>query len=171
MLVVHIGITGHVLLGEGTAELVDRALREALASWARPGLVGVTCLAPGSDQIFARVVLEIGGRLEVVLPAPDYRERKIDGANQAEFDRLLHAACSVSYTGHPSSGQAAYHAASKVVIARSTRLLAVWDGSPDRRPGGTNDAVAHARSVGVPVDVVWPAGAVRCQAQPDGCRL
>jgi hypothetical protein len=159
--VVHIGITGHVLLGHGTAELVDRALREVLAPWAGPGLVGVTCLAPGSDQIFARVVLELGGRLEVVLPAPDYREKKIEAEGLAEFDRLLRAASRVSFTGHRSSGLRAYLAASKAVITRSARLLAVWDGSTDQRPGATHRAVAHAHSVGVPVDVIWPAGALR----------
>lgn len=158
---VHIGITGHVLLGVGTAELLDRALRDALAPWTGRGLVGVTCLAPGSDQIFARVVLELGGRLEVVLPAPDYRETKIDPANRAEFDRLLHAASKVRYTKHRWSGRAAYDAASEAVIAQSTRLLAVWDGSSNRRPGTTDYAVAHAHSVGVPVDVIWPAGALR----------
>jgi hypothetical protein len=150
-----------VLLGAGTAELVDRALREALAPWTEQGLVGVTCLAPGSDQIFARVVLELGGRLEVVLPAPDYRETKIDAANRAEFDQFLRAAVAVRYTGHRSSGMAAYLAASKAVIARSARLLAVWDSSPRRRPSATAVAVALARSAGVPVDVVWPAGALR----------
>lgn len=158
--VVHVGITGHALLGAGTPELVDKALREALAPWAGPGLVGVTSLAPGSDQIFARIVLDLGGRLEVVLPAPDYRETKIDAANQAEFDRLLRAASKVSFTAHRSSGMAAYRAASKAVITRSVRLLAVWDGG--RRPGGATDhAVAHARSVGIPVHVVWPPGALR----------
>lgn len=30
---------------------------------------GVTCLARGADQIFARVVLDLGGTVEVVLPA------------------------------------------------------------------------------------------------------
>jgi hypothetical protein len=161
MLVINIGVTGHVLLGAGTAELVDRALREALAPWSGPRLVGVTCLAPGSDQLFARAILDLGGRLEVVLPARDYRAQKIDATNQVEFDRLLHAASAVSYTGHLWSGPAAYHAASKAVIARSMRLLAVWDRNSSRRPGATDYAVAHAQSVGVPVDVVWPAGALR----------
>jgi hypothetical protein len=159
--VVHIGITGHVLLGAGTAELVDGALREALIPWAGPGLVGVTCLAPGSDQIFARVVLELGGRLEVVLPAPDYRETKIDAENEAEFDRLLRAASTVRFTGHRSSGPDAYLAASKAVITRSARLVAVWDGSSNRPPGATDYAVAHAHWVGIPVEIVWPSGALR----------
>jgi hypothetical protein len=159
--VVHIGITGYALLGAGTADLVDKALREALAPWAGPSLVGVTCLAPGSDQIFARAVLELGGRLEVVLPAPDYRETEIDAENQAEFDHLLRAASTVSFTDHRSSGVDAYLAASQAVITRSARLLAVWDGGPNRPPGITDYAVAHARSVGVPVEVVWPAGALR----------
>ncbi|HEX6471372.1 MAG TPA: hypothetical protein VF069_19885 [Streptosporangiaceae bacterium] len=148
-------------LGGATAKLVARALREALTPWVGPGLVGVTCLAAGSDQIFARIVLELGGRLEVVLPAPDYRETKVGPAERTEFDRLLRSASTTRYTELSSSGPEAFLAASKAVIARSARLLAVWDGTADRHPGGTGDAVAHARSVGVPVEVIWPAGAVR----------
>lgn len=73
-----IGITGHSNLPPATVALVDKALRVALAPYASDQpLVGVTCLAEGADQIFARAVLDLGGRLEVILPAPDYREQKV----------------------------------------------------------------------------------------------
>lgn len=41
------------------------------------------------------------------------------------------------------------------------RLIAVWDGRPARGYGGTADLVAYARGLGVPVQVLWLAGAVR----------
>jgi hypothetical protein len=50
--------------------LVDEALRGLLAGAERT-IVGVTCLARGADQVFARVVLELGGEIEFVLPASD----------------------------------------------------------------------------------------------------
>ncbi|GAU68072.1 hypothetical protein SSP35_06_01570 [Streptomyces sp. NBRC 110611] len=40
-------------------------------------LVGVTCLARGSDTLFAEAVVEAGGRLVVILPSRDYREAKV----------------------------------------------------------------------------------------------
>ena len=82
-----IGITGHSRLTDRTHELVAAALRGLLAD-VRP-LVGVTCLAQGSDQLFADVVLELGGDLEVILPSNDYREAKVDPADRSDFDRLL----------------------------------------------------------------------------------
>lgn len=38
-------------------------------------LVGVSCIARGADSVFAQVVLDVGGRLEVVLPSRNYRRR------------------------------------------------------------------------------------------------
>ena len=51
--------------------------------------------------------------------------------------------------------------AGKVVVDRSSVLLAVWDGQPSRGLGGTADVVAYARQRGVPVTVIWPEGASR----------
>jgi hypothetical protein len=66
--------------------VVREALHELLVESERP-FVGVTCLACGADQLFAHAVLDVGGAVEVVLPAADYRERKVKPANTAEFDR------------------------------------------------------------------------------------
>jgi hypothetical protein len=40
-------------------------------------------------SLFARVVLERGGAVEVILPAVDYRDRKIKPDNLVEFDDLI----------------------------------------------------------------------------------
>ena len=52
-------------------------------------------------------------------------------------------------------------AASEALVTRSQQRLAVWDGKPSSGHGGTADVVAHARQVGVPVDVIWPTGTRR----------
>lgn len=52
-------------------------------------------------------------------------------------------------------------AGGRVVVDRSARLLAVWDGQPARGHGGTAGVVAYARKRGVPVEVIWPEGAAR----------
>lgn len=64
-----IGVTGHVMLASGTAELVYAGLAEELRPYAGPELRGITCLADGADQLFARAVLALGGSYEVVVPA------------------------------------------------------------------------------------------------------
>ncbi|MFB9690318.1 hypothetical protein [Amycolatopsis plumensis] len=156
---VRIGITGHSNLTDATAELVAGELREILKEQ-RDGLVGVTCLARGADQVFARVVLELGGTLEVVLPAADYRERKVKPNNAAEFDSLV-ANASVHTLPFTESDRDAYMAASEHVLSIVDRMIAVWDGGPSGGHGGTADVVEAARDRGLDVAVVWPEDAAR----------
>ena len=67
-----IAISGHRGLPTPTARLVDQAIRAALAERA-PDVTGLSCLADGADQIFARAVTDLGGTLEVIVPAAGYR--------------------------------------------------------------------------------------------------
>lgn len=156
---VRIGVTGHSNLTDSTAELVAEELRKILAD--QPGhLVGVTCLARGADQIFARVVLDLGGAIEVVLPAADYRERKVKPDNAAEFDSLI-ANASVHTMPFTESNRDAYMAASEHVLSIVDKVVAVWDGGPSGGHGGTADVVDAARNRGLDVTVIWPEHAAR----------
>jgi hypothetical protein len=121
----------------------------------------VTCLAPGADQLFARVVLDLGGTVEVILPAADYRDREIRPADRAEFDALMEQAQRVTVMPFPESNRDAYVAASDAVLGAVERMVGVWDGEPSDARGGTAVVVAEARARGMPVDVVWPDGAHR----------
>jgi len=156
-----IGISGHSNLTAATVPLVADGIRSVLEQHASGGLVGVTCLARGADQIFARVVLELGGTTEVVLPAADYRERKVKPENAAEFDELLGKATTVHTMRFAESNRDAYMAASEHVLSTVSALVAVWDGGPAGGYGGTADVVAAARERGLLVTVVWPDGAAR----------
>jgi hypothetical protein len=156
-----IGITGHTNLTDATLPLVADAIRGELAPFAGAGLIGVTCLARGADQVFARVVLALAGVLEVVLPAADYRARKVEADNEAEFDDLLGRATTVSTMPFGESGPQAYFAASERMIDRVERMIAVWDGALAAGLGGTSDVVRIARDRSMPVAVVWPPGAER----------
>ncbi|MDA0565117.1 hypothetical protein LG943_12415 [Streptomonospora sp. S1-112] len=156
-----IGITGHSNLTSGSVPLVRAALAEVLAPYSDGGLVGLSCLARGADQIFAEVVLEVGGKLEVVLPSVDYREAKVKPDNLEQFDSLLMRSTLVRYMPHRTAGREAYEAANEAILGGIDRLVAVWDGQPSGGRGGTGDAVEAARGRGVPVDVVWPEGARR----------
>jgi hypothetical protein len=141
-----VGVTGHSNITTGTAELVRVGLQEILLRHAGNGdgiLTGISCLARGPDQIFARLVLELGGRVEAVIPASDY-DQIPDLAAGARYHELLRAADVVHSMPFTVSGPEA-----------------VWDGGlPDGR-GGTADAVEFARSIGREIEVIWPMGAAR----------
>jgi hypothetical protein len=156
-----IGITGHSNLSAESEPLVAEAIRAELAGCADGPLTGVSCLARGADQVFARVVLELGGRLEVVLPAADYRRRKVKPDNAVEFDELLGKATAVHTMPFAESSREAYLAASEHLLTSVAALIAVWDGGPSGGLGGTADVVDTARSRGIPTAVIWPTGARR----------
>src|SRR5258708_415346 len=63
-----LGVIGHRDLSEESQPIIEAALRRLLVAKGGSRLVGVTCLAPGADQLFAQTVLNLDGRLEVILP-------------------------------------------------------------------------------------------------------
>jgi hypothetical protein len=155
-----IAISGHRGLSRATSSLIEKELRERLAAHGGDDLVGISSLADGPDQLFARAVLERGGRLEVIVPAAQYRAALPETA-WAEYDALTSQASSVAHLPYAESSEEAHMAAGQALVAGADLLVAVWDGAPARGLGGTADVVAHARRLGVPVDVVWPVGATR----------
>jgi hypothetical protein len=157
-----LAVTGHMDLTPPTEELVRTALRDLLAGHAGRELVGLSCIARGADTLFAEAVVEAGGRLVVVLPSQDYRQAKVKPDHALVFDRLTEAASEVLMLPHETANRAAYEAANDELLRRADRLVAVWDGRPPSgKGGGTADVVAQARATGLPVDVIWPQGAIR----------
>lgn len=154
-----IGITGHSNLTNITEKVVYEALQNLLQR--PPGeIIGVSCLARGADQLFARAVLDVGGSLEVVLPASDYRT-KIKPGNLECYDVLLTAAETVHVMPFDTSCRESYMAASEYLLSTVDEVIAVWDGGPSGGLGGTADVVAAARQRGITVHVIWPPGAAR----------
>jgi hypothetical protein len=154
-----IAISGHRGLPSRTADLVDKAIRAGLAELA-PDVTGISCLADGADQIFARAVTDLGGKLEVILPANEYRAG-LPAEALPEFDRLFALAAAVRRMPFTESTSEAHMEASKAMIGQADELYAVWDGLPARAYGGTADVVTYAREHGMPVRVIWPNGAER----------
>ena len=81
-----IGFTGHQGLTPDTEVRVREELDATIS--AESGLIGLSSLAEGADQIFAELVLEHGGELQVVVPALDY-ETTFDDVGLANYRRLL----------------------------------------------------------------------------------
>lgn len=161
-----VGVTGHTDLSEATTRLVAEALREQLrllvgtSSECRP-FAGVSCLARGSDCVFAEVVLGLGGSLEVILPSADYFASQVSDRYEGVFDGLLRRAGSVRNAGCATAGPQAYAAANDLLLDSVDRLFAVWDGIASDEVGGTAHAVGVARTRRLPVTVIWPEGAQR----------
>jgi len=159
-----VGVSGHHDLTTATGELLRAVLRRELR--AHSPLTGVSQLVPGADRAFARAVLDVGGRLEVVLPAADYRERNREHID--EFDELLAAARSVRVANFDRCGPRAHAAADAIMLGSVDCLIAVWDGRTPARLGGAGAAVAAARRLGLPTRIIWPEGAARLSAVPVG---
>ncbi|OON82033.1 hypothetical protein [Streptomyces tsukubensis] len=154
-------VTGHMDLTDDSVALVRETLRELLTADAGD-LVGVSCIAAGSDSVFAEELLAAAGRLIVVLPSQNYRDTKVTPEHAAVFDHLVESATEVIVMPHESANRAAYEAANAELLRRGDRLVAVWDGTPPSgKGGGTADTVGMARAQGLEVEVVWPEGAVR----------
>lgn len=154
-----IAVSGHRGLNAQTANLIDQAIRERLAKC--PGAVtGLSCLADGADQIFARAVIDLGGQLKVFIPAEEYRAG-LPAQAHIEYDDLLNRAVTVHRLSFTESTSESHMAASRLMIDGADELYAVWDGRPARGYGGTADIVAYARDHGTPIEIIWPAGATR----------
>jgi hypothetical protein len=154
-----IAISGHRGLNAHTATSIDQEIRSKLSGHAT-NLIGISCLADGADQIFARAVIDLGGTLEAVIPAEKYRE-SLPAEAHAEYDNLLSQAVAVHRLPFVESTSESHMAASKLMIDGADELFAVWDGKPARGYGGTADVVAYARDHQTPVEIVWPTGAQR----------
>lgn len=164
-----IGVIGHRHLPDESQPLIQAALRRVLVAKAGSRLIGVTCLITAADQLFARTVLELSGRLEVILPAADYRDSQVTDGDCPMFDQLLAAASSVRVMTFPTCSRQAYLAAGKAMLTTVETLVAIWDGQPARRFGTTAAMVDAAARLGVPTSIVWPAGARRDRdARPPG---
>lgn len=155
-----IAVSGHRGLTPDVVALVELAIRAELAAEDPHTLVGISCLADGADQIFARAVLDAGGHLEVIVPARAYRDG-LPAESHAEYDRLLARASAVTRLDRDESTSDAHMDASTTMLTTADRLLAVWDGQPSRAPGGTADVVEDARADSLPVTIIWPPGAWR----------
>lgn len=140
-----VGITGHQRLAQTSDwDWTRIELGNALRSLPQP-LLGISALAIGSDQLFAQLILDHGGALEVVLPFEDYERTFGAGFDRDEYHRLLKLAQRVSVLPGAGGDEQAYLLAGITVVDRCELLLAVWNGQPAVGPGGTGDIVLSAR--------------------------
>lgn len=153
-----VGISGHQSAPDCVWQLLDRRLPALLGT---PPFRGVSSLAAGADQRFARSVTELGGDLLVVVPSMNYGESFEEPEQRAQYEGLLRLAASAEVMDYPEPSEDAFLAAGMRVVDLSDLLVAVWDGRPAQGKGGTADVVAYARQQGKQVEIIWPEGARR----------
>ncbi|MGH3814624.1 MAG: hypothetical protein ACRDUV_19615 [Pseudonocardiaceae bacterium] len=110
--------------------------------------------------MFARMVLDMSGALQVIVPAAEYRAGLPEPSLPA-YDSLIASASDVVHLPYMESTPESHMAAAEAMLKRIDRLVAVWDGQPARGFGGTADVVSKAQANRLHVDVVWPEGAHR----------
>lgn len=154
-----IGASGHQNLPNEAVDYVTSRIRELLERHPTD-LIGVCSLAAGADQLFARTVLQAGGRLHIVIPCVQYRTTFSPNEAKA-YDELLAAASSSEMLPFEVPSEVAFLAAGQRVVDLAELLIAVWDGRPAQGAGGTGDIVSYAGDQDVEVAVVWPKGVSR----------
>ena len=169
-----VGITGHRDLGDADRELLVAAVREVFVELqgANPGrpLTLLTALAEGADTLVTRIALEFGARLVVVLPmAHDDYERDFAGPARDDFLDLLYDRHVVRRVVIPTVGRKAEHLdaetrralqyalAGAYIADHADALIALWDGLPSDRVGGTAHVVHYRRAGTFDVDAAIAA--------------
>ncbi len=151
------GVTGHQDIPAAAVPFIRNEIARVLKRTG-PGLVGVSSLAKGADQLFAKIVLELGGRLHAVIPCRGYEFAFDDDKSAAEFNSLIGVATTIERLDHSGPSQAAFYDAGKRVVQLSQLIVAVWDSHEAKGVGGTADIVAFATEHKKPIEVIWPAG-------------
>ena len=150
-----VGITGHRnFFDPSVMPWVEQCINATLNKCAF--LQGFSSLAKGSDQIFARAVLALGGPLEAVLPFPTYGESFDDAEEKAGFDDLIGRCSKIITLQFAGSIEKSYLAAGQYIAEHCDLLIAVWDGKAAAGIGGTADVVNYALKWGKAVHQINP---------------
>jgi hypothetical protein len=165
-----VGVTGHRpdRLADASPRLLRDRVRDVLGFLLEAGGGGaaptlLTGLAEGADRIAAQEALELGFRVEAILPfrRAEYEKDFSGTASLREFGQLLTRSGEVhelpGSRRTPEAQDAAYAAVGSSILDRTDVLLAVWDGRRGRGLGGTTQVLLEALQRAMPV--VWIAAA------------
>ena len=155
-----IGITGHRDLRDEDLPKLEEMLRieyrNMQSRYPSTSFILLSGLADGADRLCARVAVELGLRLIAVLPLPQVKyEEDFDEESLVEFRELLakaehHFELPVldGYTldqlaQHTPERNLHYAQLGAYISSRSTILVALWDGVPLTKIGGTSQVIRY----------------------------
>jgi hypothetical protein len=136
------GVTGHRDVKVGDRTFVQDALTRLVESL--PIDSGLTSLAKGTDQLFARILRARRIPYTAVIPSSGY-EDSFAPCELYIYRELLSAATGVVRMSHRAPSERAFMDAGKYIVEHCEALIAVWDGLPARGLGGTADVVHLAQ--------------------------
>ena len=155
-----VGFTGHQNLSRSIRAFAEARIVDLLQN-IDSETAGLTSLAGGADQLFAKCILSAQLTLKVVIPCERYDESFSTEADLNAYHALLPRADEVEFLPFQYPSEEAYFAAGRRIVDRSNQLIALWDGKPARGLGGTADVVDYAQSQHVVVSKIWPPGKLR----------
>ena len=164
-----VGVTGHRDLRDADLgdleDAVRRQFRQLEKSHPNRPIVLLSAIAEGADTLVSRIALDIGAGLVVVLPmSRELYERDFKGPAHDEFVSLLDDERVLRRVVVPPVGRAArdldeestralqYALAGAYIAHHSDVLMALWDGLPSDRVGGTAHVVHYRRAGSFDVD-------------------
>jgi hypothetical protein len=143
-----IGVSGHQSLAADRTTWIKDNFRKALID--HHASKGVSCLAAGTDQLFALTLLELGLELDVVTPCDNYQSVFSDVTSKSLYSDLYDRASGHYRLPFTSPSEEAFLRAGERVVDLSDLMLFVWNGKPAAGLGGTADIVKYAASKNVP---------------------
>ncbi len=151
---------GHADLTADTLTLVEVELQARLEHrFAQKS--AVVRAGAGVPLAFGRAARATGRQLVVVMPTQGLVPASLPQRDRLPTGELLTLARQARLLAYDPADRDACVGADEQMITECGQLLAVWDGSPSDGRDATAHLVAYARAHGVPVEVVWPRGAVR----------
>ena len=138
-----VGVTGHQDLGSSAtvrwvSDVVCRAVKEYNVTQ------GITCLATGTDQLYAEVLRKEKVPYVAVIPCDRYEETFSDKGAHKKYIALVCNAKEVVRLNFDRPSEKAFFEGGKEVVRRCEVLFAVWNGRAAGGLGGTADVVEYA---------------------------
>lgn len=153
-----IGVSGHQNLGP--ANVIEWVRQEIKAYLQKQAFVaGISSLAAGADQLFARSVVELGRDLEVVIPCDRYETTFVSAPAINEYRQLLDCARKTHTLSFDHPCEEAFYNAGRLVVDVSDSMILVWNGKPARGLGGTADIAKYAKAMRRPSFWINPTAA------------
>ncbi|MET9366820.1 hypothetical protein [Streptomyces griseoflavus] len=159
-------VVGHADLAPDSVPLVESALRTRLARRPDRGGMAMVRTGAGTPLVSGRAARASGCPLAVVIPTRAGMPAMPPRHDRMATGELLTLADQVRLVAYDPLDRASCIGADERLVAAGGLLLAVWDGSPSNGRDATAHLVTYARARGVPVEIVWPAGAARQAVWP-----
>lgn len=143
-----VGVTGHQERPGIDWSWVRMAVRSELLDQQNV-TYALSSLASGSDQLFAKVALELAIPVMAVIPIEDY-EKYFNEEELIKYRRII-TECEVLQLRYDGDSNQAFLQAGRLIVNQCDLLFAVWDGEEAEGKGGTGDIVQYAQSVHRPL--------------------